>query len=95
VYSRLKCCTAQAELVVCPKDRLQHHLQDTGIGIAADHLPHLYDRFWRADPVRSHREGSDLGLAIAHSIVTAHRGSIAIDSQPGKGTIVQVKLPLS
>jgi signal transduction histidine kinase len=70
-------------------------VEDSGIGIAPAHLPHLYDRFWQADPARSHRSGSGLGLAIAQRIVQAHRGSISITSQLGQGTVVQVKLPLA
>ncbi|WP_017297255.1 sensor histidine kinase [Nodosilinea nodulosa] len=70
-------------------------VEDTGIGIDLAHLPRLYDRFWQADPARSHRSGSGLGLAIAQRIVQTHQGSITITSQPGKGTVAQVKLPLS
>jgi signal transduction histidine kinase len=70
-------------------------VEDSGIGIAPAHLPHLYDRFWQADPARSHRSGSGLGLAIAQRIVQAHQGSISITSQLGQGTVVQVKLPLA
>ncbi|PZV07652.1 MAG: two-component sensor histidine kinase [Leptolyngbya sp.] len=70
-------------------------VEDSGIGIAPAHLPHLYDRFWQADPARSHRSGSGLGLAIAQRIVQTHQGSISIASQLSKGTVVQVKLPLA
>jgi len=71
------------------------YVEDSGIGIAPAHLPHLYGRFWQADPARSHRSGAGLGLAIAQRIVQTHQGSISITSQLGKGTVVQVKLPLS
>jgi signal transduction histidine kinase len=74
----------------------QHCLtvEDTGSGIAAEHLPHLFERFYRVDAARSREAGgSGLGLAIAHSIVTAHGGSIEVKSDVGQGTIVTVTLP--
>ncbi|MEG3988321.1 HAMP domain-containing sensor histidine kinase [Microcoleus sp. S28C3] len=74
---------------------LQIKVTDTGIGIAAEALPHLFDRFYRADPARTHRSaaGSGLGLAIAKAIVENHRGQIRIDSQVDRGTAVTVTLP--
>jgi OmpR-family two-component system manganese-sensing sensor histidine kinase len=74
---------------------LQIKVTDTGIGISAEALPHLFDRFYRADPARTHRSaaGSGLGLAIAKAIVENHRGLIRIDSQVDRGTAVTVTLP--
>ena len=74
---------------------LQVKVTDTGIGISAEALPHLFDRFYRADPARTHRSaaGSGLGLAIAKAIVENHRGQIRIDSQVDRGTAVTVTLP--
>jgi heavy metal sensor kinase len=67
---------------------------DTGPGIAAEHLPHLFERFYRVDAARSREAGgSGLGLAIAHSIVTAHGGTIDVKSDFSHGTIVTVALP--
>jgi len=71
-------------------------IQDTGIGIAPQHLPHIFERFYRADPVRSQREGkSGLGLSIVDWIVHAHGGSIAVESQEGRGSTFSVTVPLA
>jgi len=69
-------------------------VQDTGIGIAAEHLPHVFDRFYRVDQARSRAEGgTGLGLSIAQSIVRSHGGQIELISQPGQGTTCTVSLP--
>lgn len=65
---------------------------DTGIGILPVHLPHLFDRFYRVDPARS-RQGIGLGLAIAQSIVSAHGGTITVESAVGVGSTFMVHLP--
>lgn len=71
-------------------------VHDTGIGIRADDLPHVFERFYRADPARSSDPGgSGLGLAIARWIAERHGGSIAIVSEPGKGTEATISLPLA
>ncbi len=71
-------------------------VRDTGIGIAAGDLPHIFDRFWRADPARSRDvagTGTGLGLAITKWIAEVHGGSISVQSRPGKGTVFTVSLP--
>lgn len=75
--------------------QLQVKVQDTGIGIPEDALPHLFDRFFRVDPARSRvtTTGSGLGLAIASAIAQNHHGSIRIDSTLNQGTTVTVTLP--
>ena len=69
---------------------------DNGIGIAAGDLPHIFDRFWRADVSRDRtgeRPGTGLGLAITKWIAEAHGGSISVQSRPGRGTVFTVSLP--
>ena len=71
-------------------------IKDTGIGIAPQHLPHIFERFYRADPARSQKEGkSGLGLAIVEWIVQAHGGSITVESQEGHGSTFSVTVPLA
>ena len=70
-------------------------VEDTGAGIAPEDLPHVFERFYRADPSRQHDGASGLGLAIAKSIVEAHGGSIAVESTLGKGTTFSISLPIS
>ena len=69
---------------------------DQGMGIGKEDLPHLFDRFYRADKSRTKSEvsGYGLGLSIAKQIVESHYGSIVVSSQPGQGTTFTVQLPL-
>ena len=77
------------------KDWILISIQDTGIGIAPEHLSLIFDRLWRADQARTYRAGgSGLGLAIAKSIVRQHQGRILVTSQLGVGTCFQVLLPI-
>ena len=67
---------------------------DTGRGVDAEHLPRLFDRFYRVDPSRAdHREGTGLGLAIVRSIMELHGGEVTIDSDPAYGTTVALLFP--
>jgi heavy metal sensor kinase len=72
-------------------------VKDTGIGIGPGDVPHIFDRFWRADPARSRtgeRSGVGLGLAISKWIAEAHGGTIGVESRLGRGTTFVVTLPL-
>jgi two-component system sensor histidine kinase BaeS len=67
---------------------------DTGSGIAPDDLPHVFDRFWRAEKSRSRRTGgSGLGLPIVRHLVAAHGGSVEAASEPGSGSAFTLRLP--
>lgn len=89
----LACTDGVAEVVV----------RDDGPGIAAVHLPRVFDRFYRVDAARSRAtpsgggatSGAGLGLAIVKHLVEAHGGSVALDSAPAQGTAVRVRLPLA
>ncbi len=69
-------------------------VQDTGSGIAPEHLPHVFDRFYRIAPESvSAQHHSGIGLALVKSIMTAHNGEAAIESTPGVGTVVRLVFP--
>jgi signal transduction histidine kinase len=71
-------------------------IRDSGIGIAEEDLPYIFDRFWRADKVRSRgMGGAGLGLSIARWIVDRHHGALELDSKVGQGSIFKVSLPLA
>ena len=69
-------------------------MADTGIGIPARHLPHVFDKYYRLDdPATRDISGTGLGLAIAKSIVDAHDGRIVVESTEGAGSVFTVVLP--
>ena len=75
---------------------VQLRVSDTGSGIPAQHLPHIFERFYRGEEDRSQAShGSGLGLAIARSLIEAMQGQISLTSQPGQGTQVIIHLPIA
>ncbi|HMA53027.1 MAG TPA: ATP-binding protein, partial [Acidobacteriota bacterium] len=82
--------------VVRREDQAVASIGDTGIGIAEEHLPFIFDRFYRADKVRTDGEGgTGLGLSIATSIAKMHGGTIEVESEAGAGTTFRIRLPLA
>lgn len=75
-----------------PNGSAELTVRDTGAGIAPEHLPHVFDRFYRADRARTREGGAGLGLAISRTIAEAHCGTITLRSTVGEGTSVCVKL---
>jgi two-component system heavy metal sensor histidine kinase CusS len=72
------------------------YIADSGVGIPAEHIPHLFDRFYRVDPSRGQEtEGTGLGLAICRSIAEAHGGQVRIESVVGRGTRATFVMPAS
>lgn len=73
--------------------RIKVSVQDTGVGIAPEHLDRIFERFWQAEQSRTHQNpGSGLGLAIAHNIVRTHGGRITVKSTPHQGSCFTVYL---
>ena len=71
---------------------VQLKVGDTGSGISAEALPHVFERFYRADTARQHEGSSGLGLSIVRSIIEAHGGTVSVDSTPGAGTTFTIQL---
>jgi signal transduction histidine kinase len=75
-------------------DHLVLQVRDTGRGIPPEHLPMIFDRFYKVDASRSGTEtGSGLGLSIVKAIVERHGGTISVRSQPGVETVFEIELP--
>jgi two-component system, OmpR family, sensor histidine kinase ArlS len=88
----------QKKIVISGKkssdQEVQLQIADCGVGIAAEHISHVFDRFYRVDKARSRRiGGSGLGLAIAKRLVEAYRGTISLESVELQGTVVTITLP--
>jgi len=69
-------------------------VRDSGQGVNAVDLPHIFERFYRGDPARTRQNGAGLGLAIAQSIAQAHGTRIEVQSKPGEGAVFSIRLPL-
>jgi len=97
IDNALHSCAAGGRVMVSARNRqeqVQITVADNGAGIAAAELPRVFQRFYRGASGKGYA-GSGLGLSICEAVVTAHRGRIAIESEPGQGTTVTVTLPAS
>ncbi len=79
-------------IAVNEKDSVSIEVKDTGKGIPEEHLPHIFERFYRIE--ENNDNGFGLGMAICKSIVEAHGGDISVESKLGKGTVFKIRLPL-
>ncbi len=77
-------------------DEVRVSVHDNGEGIPAEHLPYLFERFYRVDPSRARATGgTGLGLAIVKQMVQAHGGRVEVESYPGRGTCFTFTLPMA
>jgi two-component system sensor histidine kinase BaeS len=97
ISNAIKVLTPGGEIKIVAKgieDALEIQVMDTGPGIEEDHLPHIFDRFYRADKARKTGDGSSgLGLAITKKLVEAQGGSITVESKVGVGTTFRLQFP--
>jgi len=86
----------QVDLALTKQERMARvSISDHGIGISTDEQIRIFDRFYRTDAARAHtKKGTGLGLAICKWIVEAHHGTIEVRSEPGKGAMFTLLLPL-
>jgi signal transduction histidine kinase len=76
-------------------EQLEIRIQDTGCGIDPEDIPHIFDRFYRADKARTRETGgTGLGLAIVREIIARHHGTVSLESAVGKGSTFIILLPL-
>lgn len=76
-------------------DEARVDIRDTGCGISADEMPHIFEPFYRGESYRPVTGSVGLGLTIANTIIRAHQGRIVVSSQPGEGSTFSVFLPLA
>jgi signal transduction histidine kinase len=86
--------TIAVRVVAEDGDRFRLDVEDTGIGIAEDELPRLFQEFSQLPNSRKAEQGTGLGLALTRYIVEAQHGSVAVRSEPGKGSVFSAVLPL-
>ena len=82
-----------AQQFFSPDEAAEFRVADTGTGLSAEQLPHLFERFWQAD--RADRRGAGLGLAIVRGIIEAHGGRVRVESALGSGTTVLFSIPFA
>jgi len=96
LHNAIKFTAAQGRISISAAtlgDAVTVSITDTGVGIAREDLPRVFERFYKADRSRA-GSGTGMGLAIAKHIVEAHGGSIWVQSQEGKGSTFSFRLPL-
>lgn len=97
VDNAIKYCNENSTVTLQAKkigDRISIHVADTGYGIEKEHLPRLFERFYRTDKARSRQlGGTGLGLAIVKHIMLAHKGDVSVESTIGKGSVFTLNLP--
>lgn len=77
------------------KDDILVRVRDTGVGMTPEQTAHIFERFYRADPARQRQaESFGLGLAIARETIRAHHGNVTVQSEPGRGTVFEITLPV-
>ncbi|HIE25148.1 MAG TPA: ATP-binding protein, partial [Anaerolineales bacterium] len=86
--------TLRARIKEKDKKQMQIIVKDTGYGIPAEAMPHLFKKFFRVHETENKVAGTGLGLAISKEIIQGHRGSIEVKSKSGKGTSFIIFLPL-
>ena len=87
------CCLADGEQTVLKAGDYVHiSLSDSGVGIQPEILPHIFDPYFSTKRTGS-QKGMGLGLTLSHSVIRKHKGTLSIDSQPGRGTTVHIYLP--
>ncbi|MGZ9583988.1 sensor histidine kinase [Paenibacillus marinisediminis] len=76
------------------QDQIEVRIKDTGIGIDEEHIPHIFERFFKSDTSRNRAKGGNgLGLSIVHKIIELHHGTIQVSSKRGSGTLFIIKIP--
>lgn len=80
-------------LEALPADRLLLQVKDTGCGISAEDLPHIFQEFWQVHDARSSTKGTGLGLAIVYALVQVMQGTVTVNSELGQGSEFSIELP--
>ena len=97
LHNAIKYSPSESEIILAAWQRdsmIEFSVQDSGIGIANDDLPRIFERFYKADRARS-KAGTGLGLAISRHLVEAHQGKIWAESVEGRGSTFYFTLPIA